>query len=151
VDARVLAELERLPGVRLTRPYRAGELDSILDGVHVGIVPSVWEDTYPNAGLEFLAKGIPVIGNARGGIPDYTIPGLSGWLNSSCGGEELARIMAGLIDDPAEIVRLNQSIRERRDELVKPLERHLDELDEIYYELIAARRPRAAQLGPARL
>src|SRR5947208_11644010 len=132
VDDRVRGELERLPRVRVHRAYSPHELDSILDVADVGIVPSVWEDTYPHAGLELLAKGIPVIGNARGGIPDYTIPGQTGWLNRSCSGEELAEIMADVIRDPAQVVRLNRSIRERRDELVKPLDRHLDELDEIY-------------------
>ena len=143
VDDRVRDELERLPRVRVHRAYSPHELDSILDVADVGIVPSVWEDTYPHAGLELLAKGIPVIGNARGGIPDYTIPGQTGWLNRSCSGEELAEIMAAVIRDPAQIVGLNRSIRERRDELVKPLERHLDELDAIYAEVVAsgAQRP----------
>jgi glycosyltransferase involved in cell wall biosynthesis len=150
VDERIRDELAGLPAVRVGRPYRPEELDSILDGVHVGIVPSVWEDTYPNAGLELLAKGIPVIGNARGGIPDYTIPGRTGWLNWSCSGAELASIMAGVIAEPDEVVRLNRSIRERRDELIKPLDRHLDELDEIYADLVAGARSRRAQPPPAR-
>src|SRR5207302_1631810 len=137
VDDRVRGALERLPRVRVDRAYSPHELDSILEVADVGIVPSVWEDTYPHAGLEFLAKGIPVIGNARGGIPDYTIPGETGWLNRSCSGEELAEIMAAVIRDPAQIVGLNRSIRERREELVKPLERHLDELDGIYAEAAA--------------
>ena len=137
VDDRIRDELERLSAVRIHGRYDPEALDSILDSPHVGIVPSVWEDTYPHAGLELLAKGIPVIGNARGGIPDYTIPGQTGWLNRSCSGAELAEIMAGVIADPAQVVRLNRSIRERRDELVKPLERHLDELDEIYREVLA--------------
>jgi len=42
-----------------------------------------------------------------------------------------------VIRDPAQIVALNRSIRERREELVKPLERHLDELDGIYAEAAA--------------
>ena len=45
--------------------------------------------------------------------------------------------MADVIRDPAQVVRLNRSIRERRDELVKPLDRHLDELDAIYAEIVA--------------
>jgi glycosyltransferase involved in cell wall biosynthesis len=136
----IRAPLERLPRVRIHGPYTSDALDSILESADVGIVPSVWEDTYPHAGLELLAKGIPVIGNARGGIPDYTIPGETGWLNRSCTGAELAEIMAGVIADPSQVVRLNGSIRERRDELVKPLDRHLDELDEIYAEVLSTRR-----------
>jgi len=140
VDDRVRGELEGLPAVRIHGPYAPDALDSILESADVGIVPSVWEDTYPHAGLELLAKGIPVIGNARGGIPDYTIPGQTGWLNHSCTGAELAEIMAGVIADPAQVVQLNRSIRERREELVKPLDRHLDELDEIYAEVLSTRR-----------
>ena len=133
VDSGVRGGLERLPAVRLRGSYAgAEEIGSVLDGADVGIVPSVWEEALAFVGLELLAKGIPVIGNARGGIPDYTIPGQTGWLNRSCSGAELAEIMAGVIADPGQVVRLNRSIRERRDELVKPLERHLDELDEIY-------------------
>ena len=144
VDPQVRAELARSPAVRLRGSYAGGgQIGAVLDAADVGIVPSVWEEAYGFVGLELLAKGIPVIGNARGGIPDYTIPGQTGWLNRSCSGEELAEIMAAVIRDPAQIVGLNRSIRERRDELVKPLERHLDELDAIYAEVVAsgAQRP----------
>ena len=141
VDSGVRAGLERLPSVHLRGSYSGGaEIGSVLDRADVGIVPSVWEEALGFVGLELLAKGIPVIGNARGGIPDYTIPGQTGWLNHSCTGAELAEIMAGVIADPAQVVQLNRSIRERREELVKPLERHLDELDEIYAEVLSTRR-----------
>ena len=143
VDEGVREELERLPSVRVLGLYGRRELPAILDRADVGIVPSVWEEVYGYVGVEFLARGVPVIGNARGGIPDYAIPGTTGWLNRSCTGAELAEIMAGVIRDPAEVVRLNRSIRERRDELVKPLGRHLDELEGIYREVIdAASEPR---------
>jgi glycosyltransferase involved in cell wall biosynthesis len=104
----------------------------------VGLVPSAWEEVLGHVGLECLAKGLPVIVNARGGLLDYAIPGETGWVNRSCTGEELAEIMAAVVEDPAQIVRLNESIRERRDEFVKPLERHLPELDGLYAEVIAA-------------
>jgi glycosyltransferase involved in cell wall biosynthesis len=129
------SELAGVPAVRLRGSYGGeDQLDGVLDDADVGIVPSVWEEAYGFVGIELLAKGIPVIGSARGGIPDYAIPGATGWLNRSCTGAELAEIMAGVIRDPAEIVRLNATIRERRGELVKPLGRHLDELQAIYSE-----------------
>jgi glycosyltransferase involved in cell wall biosynthesis len=137
VDPLFATRLEACPAVRL-RPNYGGRdgLDAALAESHVGIVPSVWEEAYGFVGVELLAKGIPVIGNALGGVPDYTIPGDTGWLNRSCTGEELAEIMAGIIRDPAEIVRLNRSIRERRDDLLKPLDRHLEELDAIYADAL---------------
>src|SRR5205823_10362163 len=79
VDPGVRPRLERLASVRLRGSYAdSGDLDSVLDRVDVGIVPSVWEEALGFVGIELLAKGIPVIGNARGGIPDYTIPGQTG-------------------------------------------------------------------------
>ena len=138
VNERVRRALERVPAVRLRRRYRPAELDSILDEADVGLVPSLWEEVLANAGLEFIAKGIPVVANALGGMPDYTIPGATGWLNRSCGAEELAGIMAAIASDPGQIVELNASIRARRDEFVTPLERHVDELGAIYDEVIAA-------------
>jgi glycosyltransferase involved in cell wall biosynthesis len=138
VDERVRDALERVPGVRLRRRYRPAELDSILEDADVGLVPSLWEEVLANAGLEFISKGVPVVANALGGMPDYTIPGATGWLNRSCGPEELAGIMAAIAADPGQIVELNASIRARRDEFVTPLDRHVEQLGAIYDEVMAA-------------
>jgi glycosyltransferase involved in cell wall biosynthesis len=145
VDERVRDELERLPSVRLHGAYGPADLGRILDEVDVGLIPSIWEEVYPHAGLEFLAKGVPLIANARGGLPECTIPGETGWLNRSCTGAELAEIMTDVIREPDQVVRLNRSIRDRRDDLIKPLEQHLQELDELYHEAAAGRRARGAQ------
>lgn len=52
-------EVERLAGVEIRGPYRPEELDGLLDEVDVGIMPSIWEEAYGFAGVEFLAKGSP--------------------------------------------------------------------------------------------
>jgi glycosyltransferase involved in cell wall biosynthesis len=139
VDDSVRAELERLPAVRLHGIYEPRELDTILEHADVGVVPSMWEEVLGHVGLECLAKGLPVIVNARGGLLDYCIPGETGWINASATGEGLAQIMAAVVDDPEQVVRLNRSVIERREQLIKPLDRHLAELDEVYEEVIAAR------------
>ena len=138
VNERVRDALERVPAVRIRRRYRPAELDSILEEADVGLVPSLWEEVLANAGLEFIAKGVPVVANALGGMPDYTIPGVTGWLNRSCGPEELAGIMAAIAADPGQIVELNASIRRRRDDFVTSLDRHTERLEAIYEEVIAA-------------
>ncbi|HEX8075273.1 MAG TPA: glycosyltransferase [Thermoleophilaceae bacterium] len=137
VDEEIRPELARLPSVTIRGRYDLGSLDSILDGVDVGIVPSIWEETLAHTGFEFLAKGVPVIVNAVGGMPEYTLPGTSGWLNRSCGGAELAQIMAGIVARPEEVVSLHEQIVERRDEFVNPLEAQIAELEEVFAELIA--------------
>ncbi len=139
VADRFREQAERVPGIDIRGPYAPHSLDSILDEVDVGIVPSVWEEAYAYAGVEFLAKGIPVVGNAIGGIPDYTRDGETGWLNRSCSADELARIMAGVIERPEQVAELNARLIEARDSIVKPVSRHASEMDAIYRELIGAR------------
>ena len=133
----VARKLERLPGVELRGPYGGEELDDLLDEVDVGIMPSLWEEAYGLAGVEFLAKGIPVIGNAIGGIVDYVREGETGWLNRSLGGPELAEIMRSLIDQPEQVDELAARVRSRRDSVVKPMDAHGDEIDALYAEIRA--------------
>lgn len=137
VDQEFTRRVQGMQSVEVESMYDASRLGEILDGIDVGIVPSIWEEAYGYVGIEFLAKGIPVLGNAIGGITDYTVPNVTGWLNESLDGAGLATLMAGIIDSPEQIVELHRGIVERREELVKPLERHREELDGIYQAVAA--------------
>jgi glycosyltransferase involved in cell wall biosynthesis len=130
----VSRELERLPGVELRGPYAGEELDALLDEVDVGIMPSLWEETYGLAGVEFLAKGIPVIGNAIGGIVDYVRDGETGWVNGSCTAEELATIMDRLIERPGEVAEMSRRVLASRGQIVKPIDEHAREIEDVYRE-----------------
>ena len=130
----VARELERLPGVELRGAYGGEELDDLLDEVDVGIMPSLWEEAYGLAGVEFLAKGIPVIGNAIGGIVDYVRDGETGWLNASCDAAGMAAILARLIENPGEVAERSRTVLAQRDELIKPFGRHVQEIEAIYRE-----------------
>ena len=143
-------EAERLtasPFVQLLGSYAWAELDHILEGFHVGIVPSIWEETHGWVGIEYLAKGLPLIGNARGGIVEYTRDGETGWLNRESGASGLAELMAGVVRDPGQVVALNERIVARRAELVKPMATHLDEIEAVYAELIAQSSSTAVSAG----
>jgi glycosyltransferase involved in cell wall biosynthesis len=144
VDPAAAAEAEALDALELPGYYGESELDDLLDEVDVGIVPSIWEEAYGYVGVEFLAKGIPVIANAIGGMVDYTRDGETGWLNHSLSADELARIMLGIVEAPRQVAELNARIRAARDTLVTPTGRHADEMDAVYAEL-AARPTRAGQ------
>ena len=140
VDPRFRDESRGVPGIELGRTFAPAELDQILDAVDVGLMPSIWEEAYGYAGVEFLAKGIPVIANAIGGMPDYTRDGETGWLNHSCSAAELAEIVAGIVEHPEQVAKLNAGLVAGRGAIVKPLARHADEMDAVYAELIAGRR-----------
>jgi glycosyltransferase involved in cell wall biosynthesis len=139
VDPRFRELAAGVPGIEIGRPFKPAELDTILDGVDVGLVPSVWEEAYGYVGVEFMAKGIPVIANAIGGMPDYTRDGETGWLNHSRSADELARIISGIVDRPEQVAELNEKLIAGRDAIVKPMARHADEMDGVYEEAVSAR------------
>jgi glycosyltransferase involved in cell wall biosynthesis len=136
-DPEILARAQGVPGFEIIGPYRPDELNSLLDSVDVGLMPSIWEEAYGYAGVEFLAKGIPVIANALGGMTDYVREGETGWLNRSSSPEELARIMACLIETPAEVARLNEHVISNRASIIKPHAVHVAEIDDVYREAMA--------------
>jgi glycosyltransferase involved in cell wall biosynthesis len=117
--------------------YDPAELDEVLAPFDVGIVPSVWEEAYGYVGVEFLAKGIPVIGNARGGIVDYTRDAETGWVNRSANAAGLARIMAHIIQRPAQVAELNARIRANRARIIRPIEDHYAEMEKLYESVLA--------------
>lgn len=133
-------EARATPGVELPGVFTPDRLDSMLDSVDVGLMPSVWEEAYGYAGVEFLAKGIPVIANAIGGMTDYVRDDETGWLNHGCDAPGLAAIMRDVIEHPQQIADLNEKLRTQRDSIVMPLSRHAGEMEAIYRELLA--RPR---------
>lgn len=116
--------------------YKVNELDKILSNKHVGIMPSVWEEVLGYTGLEMLAKGIPVIGNAKGGIIDYVIDGHTGWINKTSSSDELANIMANIINNPEQIINLNKNIVNNRNSIIKDMEYHFKEIEEEYLNIL---------------
>jgi glycosyltransferase involved in cell wall biosynthesis len=138
VDPRFRALAKDVAGIELGGLFRPAALDGILEQIDVGLMPSIWEEAYGYAGVEFLAKGIPVIANAIGGMPDYVREGETGWLNRSCSTEELARIIAGIAERPEGVVELNEKLIASRDSVVKPMGRHADEMDAVYRDVVAA-------------
>jgi glycosyltransferase involved in cell wall biosynthesis len=147
IDPAIAAEVEELKEIEVGAegPFSDQQLDAALDEVDVGIVPSIWEEAYGFVGLEFLAKGIPVIANAIGGMPDYVRDGGTGWLNGSCSAPELARIMGDIVERPEQVATLNTQILANRSSLIKSMARHGDEIDAVYREL--ARAPGRADLN----
>ncbi len=116
--------------------YKQHEIDEILKNIDVGIVPSVWEEVYGYVGIEFLSKGVPVIGNKIGGITDYTVEEVTGLLNKSLSAKELADIMESLINDPSKICELNSRIKANINKYITTLDDHVKDLEKIYSSLM---------------
>jgi glycosyltransferase involved in cell wall biosynthesis len=132
------AIIANYPFVDYYGKYKSKDLNAILNSlnIHVGIVPSVWEEAYGFVGIEFLAKGIPVIGNNIGGIPEYVVDGKTGWLNNSCTSSELLSIITKIVNNPTLISELNASILKNRSTYIKDMKHHFDEVSVVYSELL---------------
>ncbi len=50
--------------------YTHAALDRILEGVHLGIVPPIWEDNLPQVAIEMVSRGIPLLTSDRGGASE---------------------------------------------------------------------------------
>jgi glycosyltransferase involved in cell wall biosynthesis len=142
----IRGDLLAFGNVSYNGPYDLKDLDKVLNGIHVGIVPSVWEETFGHVGIEFLAKGIPVIGNHKGGIIDYTVDRVTGWVNKTCSSQGLAKIMADIIRNPRQVLDLNRNIRANYRHYVKTMKQHFDEIQDVYLRLVV-KRPGAASNG----
>jgi len=95
------------------------------------------EEVYGYTGIEFLKKGIPIIGNAKGGITDYTINDLTGWVNSTASSRELVNIIKYILKNPEKIDTLNKKILNDKT-LIKSMDTHFKEINGIYNRIIKA-------------
>ncbi len=86
---------------------------ALVAGVDVCVVPSVWQDAFPNAVLESMASGRAVIATSVGGIPDMIEDGVSGLLVPPGDEAALAAAIVTLLSDPARRAALGQAARER--------------------------------------
>lgn len=90
--------------------YNKEHINDVLDGMHVGILPSVWQEVYGYVGVEMLAKGLPLIVNDVGGVSEYAKKGVNCIINISKTADELADHMLELIERPEVIIQYNENI-----------------------------------------
>lgn len=87
-----------------------GERDDVtawLSSLDVFALPSLWEGL-PNALLEAMGLGLPVVASAVDGIPEVVADGVNGLLVSPSQPTALAKRLAELAADPALRARLGQ-------------------------------------------
>ncbi len=94
----------------------------------------------PNALLEAMAHGLPVVSTRHSGIPEAVTHGMTGWLIDHSDPGELARAIRALADSVEERGRLGSEARKMVIErfssgaCVRALESHYDEAREISME-----------------
>jgi glycosyltransferase involved in cell wall biosynthesis len=129
---RELYRLSRtLPHIRYLGPYRRHELQTILDGFDVLVVPSLCEETLGLVAMEGLAAGVPVLAARIGGLPDIVHDGVNGLLFAPGDAAALGEKIKLLLQDPGRIVELSRGTRGT----VLSMEGHIETLMDLYHGL----------------
>jgi glycosyltransferase involved in cell wall biosynthesis len=116
-----LARLTFVPG------YQYHDIPWMLGGKDLGVVCSVWWDNAPQTVFEFFACGVPVLGAAVGGVPDFVHDGVNGLLFRGNDRADLARRLVEVVENPAMLERLRANVRPPKD-----IDDHAAELESLY-------------------
>jgi len=67
---RISALSERFASVKFADGYTQDQLDQLLDGVDLGVIPVLWEDNLPQVAIEMHARHIPLLSSDLGGAQE---------------------------------------------------------------------------------
>jgi glycogen synthase len=100
----------------------------LLARARVGVVPSRW-DNFPNACMEAMSSGLPVIASPEGGMVEMITDGRNGWLAETADKKGLQEVLKrALGTPPARIAEMGEAAAKSVGEICHPLQivdRHL--------------------------
>ena len=91
------------------------DVSEVLAALDVFVLPSLWEGM-PNAVLEAMASGLPVVATAVGGTPEVVVDGVTGLLVPPQDPGALAQAIGHLLRDPDLRRRMGRAGRRRVEE-----------------------------------
>jgi glycosyltransferase involved in cell wall biosynthesis len=109
-------------GSRLLRNFRFSVLSSR-------------QESFPNAVVESMAAGVPVVATSVGGIPEVIRHGIDGMLVPPGEPDALAEAMLKLLLDPQLAARMGEAARERVNQSFS-IEKMVGDFEELYLYLI---------------
>jgi len=110
-------------------------MENLFRGASCIVMPSVWYENFPLTVLEAFARGKPVIGSDRGGIPEMVKDGETGYLFKPGDAVSLADRLETILEDRDLRKYMGQKAREMVMEIFSP-EFHYSRIIEIYESLI---------------
>jgi glycosyltransferase involved in cell wall biosynthesis len=69
-DPNIKSSLRNFLDVEIMPSYSHAQLPEILSGVHLGVVPVLWEDNLPQVAVEMVACGVPILCSSFGGASE---------------------------------------------------------------------------------
>ena len=142
-DGACRAELEarsRLNGVtdRVKFLGHRDDVPAVLAGADLFVLPSRSE-AFPNAIVEAMMAGLPVVASHVGGIPELVEDGRTGRLVPPGDATQLAAALIELLDHPDRAQQMGQTARRRIEEQYS-FDRMVHQFETLYLRELAARR-----------
>jgi glycosyltransferase involved in cell wall biosynthesis len=144
----MLAELQALPQPGTVELLGArSDVDALMREADLFVNCSLWEG-FPIALIEAAMSGLPIVATSVAGNREMVMPGVNGQLVPPSDPAALARVMGEVLSDDARYAGLSHGALQaaRRFSIESCAAAHLD----LYREMIAARRPRYADLPQTR-
>jgi glycosyltransferase involved in cell wall biosynthesis len=121
------------------------DLPRIISDVTVSVLSSLSE-AMPNAVLESMAAGVPVVATRVGGVPEAVEDGMTGLLVPPADAASLAAAVSRVLENPALALRLGragqQAVRTRFS-----MARMVESTEQLYWDLLARKERRAHRVA----
>jgi glycosyltransferase involved in cell wall biosynthesis len=122
-----LRELDKRRIINYHGEYSVDDLERIASEIDVGIVPSIYEDPAPLVLLELNGMRLPILGSKIGGIPDFVVDGVNGFLFDY---NDVDSLISAI-----RYCSLNPEVVERMRKVLKPIhtfKEYIEHLEKIY-------------------
>lgn len=126
-----LSEMVTFAGLR-------ADISDILTELDLFVLPSLWEGM-PNAVLEAMVTGLPVVATAVGGTPEVVSDGVTGLLVPPHDPTVLAQALTTLLQDPDLRRKMGQAGRKRVMQCFTA-ERMVERTEQLYMQLLEEKR-----------
>ena len=105
--------------------------DRLLADTDALVVPSLWPEPFGLVGLEAAAAGVPAVGFATGGIPEWLVDGETGCLAQAAGARPaaLADAIVRCVRTPAALQKFSSGALARAGRWT--LERHVRQIEDV--------------------
>jgi glycosyltransferase involved in cell wall biosynthesis len=116
----------------------AEEVSSLFNSARFSVVPALWYENLPNALLESLACGTPVLASGMGSLSAVVMDGETGFLFRAGDPTDLAEHMEHCFDHPEHVTEMSR--RARRVSVDQySCQTHMETLENLFDELVSAR------------
>ena len=105
-------EIEKLPNGKNVGFKTGEELDALIRNAEFTVYPSEWYENCPFSVMESQERLVPVVGANIGGIPELVEDNKTGRLFTSGDAKELADTIKNLWNNPEELGRYRENLKE---------------------------------------